>query len=52
MHNFSVAHKTEGSIYDEIVARVAYQYFEESRLSRDINKKIDWYRPKSGRLQL
>ncbi|MBK8849851.1 MAG: TonB-dependent receptor [Saprospiraceae bacterium] len=39
MHNFSVAHKTEGSIYDEIVARVAYQYFEESRLSRDINKK-------------
>lgn len=38
LHNFSVSHKNEGGWYDEAVARMAYQYFEESRLSRDIYK--------------
>ena len=39
MHNLSFSLKSDNGIYDEAVARVAYQYFEESRLSRDLNKK-------------
>jgi len=39
MHNLSFSLKSDGGIYDEAVARVAYQYFEESRRSRDLNKK-------------
>lgn len=39
MHNLSVNVKASSGLFDEAVARVAYQYFEESRLSRDLNKK-------------
>ena len=39
MHNLSFSLKSDNGIYDEAVARVAYQYFEESRRSRDLNKK-------------
>ncbi len=34
MHNFSVAHKSENALYDFATLRLAYQYFQESRIDR------------------
>lgn len=34
MHNVSVAHKAESALYDVATLRLAYQYFQESRIDR------------------
>ncbi len=37
MNNLSVTHKSDSKIYDELSIRMAHQFFEESRISRNIN---------------
>lgn len=37
MNNLSVSHKSGNVLYDEVNLRLARQYFEESRIDRDIN---------------
>jgi len=37
MNNLSVSHLSNSKIYDELSIRVAHQFFEESRISRNIN---------------
>ena len=37
MNNLSVTHKSESKVYDELSIRMAHQFFEESRISRNIN---------------
>ena len=39
MNNASVTHSRSNRIYDQMTLRTAYQYFEESRIDRDINNK-------------
>ncbi len=34
MHNFAVTHKSENALYDLASLRLAYQYFQESRIDR------------------
>ncbi len=34
MHNFSITHKNENALYDLASLRLAYQYFQESRIDR------------------
>lgn len=34
MHNFSVSHSGENALYDRATLRLAYQYFQESRIDR------------------
>lgn len=51
MNNFNIEHNANNFAYDQLTVRLAQQYFEESRISRDINKdnretrleKIDAY---------
>lgn len=38
MNNLSFEHNSKNSFYDQMVARLAQQYFEESRFDRNINK--------------
>lgn len=37
MNNFSVHHQASSPFYDQMTLRMAYQTFEESRISRDLN---------------
>ena len=37
MNNLAVSHNTNGTIYDQLTVRLAYQFFEESRVDRDMN---------------
>lgn len=37
MNNFSVAHHNANTFYDQATLRLAYQFFEESRVDRDLN---------------
>lgn len=51
MHNLSMTHNGQNTIYDQLSLRVAQQYFEESRVSRNIfepdreirTEKVDAY---------
>ena len=38
MNNLTVTHTKDNPLYNEMTIRLAQQYFEESRISRDINK--------------
>ncbi|HBF87871.1 MAG TPA: TonB-dependent receptor [Bacteroidales bacterium] len=38
MNNLSISHKGQNLLYDEMSIHLAQQFFEESRISRDINK--------------
>jgi hemoglobin/transferrin/lactoferrin receptor protein len=38
MNQLSVNHLRSGRLYDQISIRLAYQFFEESRIDRDLNK--------------
>lgn len=38
MTNLSITHKQANTLYNQLAIRLAYQEFEESRISRDINK--------------
>ncbi len=38
MNNLSITNTAKNKIYDAVTLRLAEQYFEESRISRDINK--------------
>lgn len=38
MNNFMISHKKATTLYDAIEIRLAHQFFEESRISRSINK--------------
>lgn len=38
MNNLSVAHSTNNSLFDQVNLRLAYQWFEESRIDRGFNK--------------
>jgi hemoglobin/transferrin/lactoferrin receptor protein len=38
MNNLTVTHNGNNKLYDQMTIRLAHQYFEESRISRDINK--------------
>lgn len=40
MNNLGVTHNGNNKIYDQLTFRLAHQYFEESRIDRDINKDI------------
>jgi hemoglobin/transferrin/lactoferrin receptor protein len=40
MNNLSVTHNGNNVVYDQLTIRFAQQYFEESRIDRDINKDI------------
>lgn len=37
MNNFTISHKGENKLYDQMTLRLAQQAFEESRISRDLN---------------
>lgn len=37
MNNFSVLHQSKSALIDELSVRLAHQFFEESRISRNIN---------------
>lgn len=38
MNNLSIAHNKKNALYDQMTLRLAQQFFEESRISRDINR--------------
>lgn len=38
MNNLNITHSDSNKMYDKLTIRLAKQYFEESRISRDINK--------------
>jgi len=38
MNNFNITHKGDNALYDDMTIRLAQQSFEESRITRDINK--------------
>ncbi len=38
MNNLSVTHHGKNGVYDNLTLRLAHQFFEESRISRDFNK--------------
>lgn len=38
MNNLSAGHRANAGIYNQLTLRLAQQFFEESRISRDINK--------------
>ncbi len=38
MNNFMISHKKATTLYDALEIRLAHQFFEESRISRSINK--------------
>lgn len=40
MNNLSVTHSGNNKLYDQMTIRIAHQFFEESRIDRDINKDI------------
>ncbi|OFZ56488.1 MAG: TonB-dependent receptor, partial [Bacteroidetes bacterium RIFCSPHIGHO2_02_FULL_44_7] len=40
MNNLSITHRRENILYDEVTLRLAQQNFEESRISRDIDKNL------------
>ncbi len=40
MNNLSISNSNKLMAYDELTFRLAHQFFEESRISRDINKPI------------
>lgn len=37
MNNLNVTHQSNSNLFDEMVLRLAHQFFEESRISRNIN---------------
>ena len=40
MNNLNIMHQNKTTVYDEFTIRLAQQYFEESRISRDFNDAI------------
>ena len=38
MNNLNITHNSNNSLYDQMSVRLAQQFFEESRITRDINK--------------
>jgi hemoglobin/transferrin/lactoferrin receptor protein len=40
MNNLNITHSGNTKLYDQMTLRLAYQFFEESRISRDINKAL------------
>jgi hemoglobin/transferrin/lactoferrin receptor protein len=38
MNNLSITHEGNNKLYDQMTIRLAHQFFEESRIDRDINK--------------
>lgn len=38
MNNLSISHTSSGKLYDQMNIKLAQQYFEESRISRDFNQ--------------
>ncbi len=44
MQNFSVSHTKPTQLYDFMTIRLAYQFFEESRIDRDFQKTIRYHR--------
>jgi hemoglobin/transferrin/lactoferrin receptor protein len=38
MNNLNIENTGNGKLYEQLAIRIAHQYFEESRISRDINK--------------
>ncbi len=38
MNSLNLTHNTTSGIYDQFTSRLAYQFFEESRIDRDFNK--------------
>lgn len=38
MNNMSITHTNENTLYDQMNIRLAHQFFEESRISRDFNQ--------------
>ena len=44
MHNLSVHHTNPTAFYDEMTLRLAYQFFEESRIDRDFQKTVRFHR--------
>ncbi|MBN1599105.1 MAG: TonB-dependent receptor [Bacteroidales bacterium] len=38
MHNLSIVHKNNNTVYDQVSLRLAQQFFGESRISRDFNQ--------------
>ena len=41
MNNLEIKHLNINSVYDEMTIRLAQQYFEESRIDRDLNSKLE-----------
>ncbi|MGQ9805815.1 MAG: TonB-dependent receptor [Chlorobiales bacterium] len=39
MHNLSITNKTENVLYDAVSLRLAYQYFQESRIDRNFSSR-------------
>jgi hemoglobin/transferrin/lactoferrin receptor protein len=37
MNNLTVTHRSYNTVYDQMIIRLAHQYFEESRIDRDFN---------------
>ena len=40
MHHFQAHHQGHSSLYDQVTLRLAFQQFEESRISRDLNDPL------------
>lgn len=40
MHQLSVAHQRSRALFDGVILRVAYQFFEESRIDRNFNAAV------------
>lgn len=38
MNNLNITHSSNAILFDQLVLRLAYQYFEESRIDRSLNK--------------
>jgi hemoglobin/transferrin/lactoferrin receptor protein len=38
MNNLTISNYSDNKVYDQMIIRVAHQFFEESRIDRDINK--------------
>jgi hemoglobin/transferrin/lactoferrin receptor protein len=44
MNNLSITHAGSNAIYDQLSVRLAYQFFEESRIDRDLNQPTRFIR--------
>ncbi len=44
MNQLSVHHRSSSAFFDEVISRLAYQFFEESRIDRDFNQSTRYTR--------